>query len=155
MSFETVSKRIERMKALANPDSLEVRQALTRIATVLQAEIKQNIGREKIIDNGGLLNSIRYEISQTKDNARLIVGSFGIKYAAINEFGGSMTDRQVRAMFAALRFKKKDRGAIANKGVVTVFANGTGSWRARPFIRPAIQKHSNFIVDILRSIAKT
>ena len=154
MSYESLVKRIERMKALGDPNSKEVYQALYRIGTVLQAEIRLNIGRKKIIDQGGLLNSIKFQLNQNDQKAVLEVGSFGIKYAGMNEFGGDMTQKQVRAMFAALRSRGKKPNQAGGKGIVTIYKDQTGYWKARPFIRPAFKKHSSFIVDLLRSIGK-
>jgi len=150
MSIETVTARIAKMRAMSDPRSPEMKTALTRIGTVLQAEIRLNIGRKHIVDYGGLLNSIKYEI----DGNTLSVGSYGIKYAAMNEFGGPMTHKQVAAMFANLRLRKGagPRSAKKGKGVVTIFPDGTGHWRPRPFIRPALQKHKQFIIDTLRAV---
>lgn len=154
MSYERINRRLKKMKSMADPSSPEIRQALLRIGQVLKAEIRINIGREKIIDRSGLITSIDYRLDQSKAIARLQVGSFGIKYAAINEFGGPMTQKQVRAMFAALRERGKVPGRVGGKGVVTINKDQTGFWRARPFIRPAFQKHAGFIVDLLREIGK-
>ncbi len=154
MSYETLIKRIERMKALGDPNSKQVLQALTRIGTVLQAEIRLNIGRHKMIDQGGLMNSIKFDVSQSDQKAVLQVGSFGIKYAAMNEFGGDMTQKQVRGMFANIAKRGKKPGQIAGKGIVTIYKGQTGYWRPRPFIAPAFKKHSSFIIDVLRSIGK-
>lgn len=150
MSIDSVILRINRMKAMTDPSSPEMRMALTRIGTVLQAEIRQNIGRKKIIDYGGLLNSIKYQI----DGNTLSVGSYGIKYAAINEFGGAMSHAQVAAMFADLRRKKgtHPKGAKVGKGIVTVNKDGTGYWQPRPFLRPALKAQRQFIIDMIRSI---
>lgn len=154
MSYERIKRRLEKMKSMADPSSPEIRQALIRIGSVLQAEIRLNIGRQKIIDQGYLLNSVKYRIDQSKAVARLEVGPEGIKYAAMNEFGGPMTQKQVRAMFAALRERGKVPGRVGGKGVVTINKDQTGFWRARPFMRPAFQKHAGFIVDLLREIGK-
>jgi len=155
MSYETLIKRIERMKALGDPSSMQVRQALTRIGTVLKAQIRQNLTDERMVDQGHLRQSIEYYVHQNKDRALLEVGSFGIKYAAINEFGGEMSQKQVRAMFAALSRRGKLGQRKHDVPVVTVNKKtGKGIWRKRPFIAPAFKKHSFFIIDVLRSIGK-
>ena len=127
--------------------------ALTRIGSVLQAEMRLNIGRHKMIDRGRLLNSIKYEIEQSGDTAFLSVGSYGIRYAAMNEFGGAMSRAQVRAMFVALR-EQNGKVKRAGKGIITINPDGTGWWRERPFIRPAIIKHREFMLDMLRTLGK-
>ena len=145
--------RLERVKTSLNPTSPEMKAVLTRIGLVLQAEMRLNIGRHKMIDRGRLLNSIKYEIEQSGDTAFLSVGSYGVRYAAMNEFGGAMSRAQVRAMFVALR-EQNGRVKRAGKGIVTINADGTGWWKERPYIRPAIIKHREFILDMLRTLGK-
>lgn len=154
MNTDRLIARIEAMEAMADPKSPKLRQALTRIGSILQAEMKLNIGRQGIIDQGGLFNSIRYIISQKSDGMTLEVGSFGIRYAAINEFGGKMSKRQVRGMFAGLRERGKIPGRSGGKGIVSVNPDGTGKWKARPYIRPALLKHKNNIIELIRAIGE-
>ena len=157
MSIATVIKRIQKMQSMTQPDSPQVRQALTRIGTVLAAEMKMNAQRKKIVRNGGLINSIKYEVTQSGSEAFVSVGSFGIKYAAMNEFGGQMTRAQVRRMFVELKLEgklNKSRVKGSGKGIVTVNADGTGYWEPRPFIRPAMKTHAQFIIDTIRQIGK-
>lgn len=154
MNEERLRKRIEKMRVMADPQSPEMKQALLRIGTVLKAEIRLNIGRHRMIDQGGLINSIQYKLETDKNKATLEVGSFGITYAAINEFGGQMTQKQVRAMFVSLRERGRLRSGTQGKGVVTINKDQTGFWKARPFLRPAFIKHTNFIIDTLRKIGK-
>lgn len=156
MSIETVIARINRMKAMSDPKSPEVRAALIRIGTVLQAQIRLNIDRYNVRGNTGYLRqSIAYKIEQSGNAAFLTVGSFGVKYAAQNEFGGDMTKAQVRRMFVELRdqgrLNKSARGA-SGKGVVRVNRDGTGYWRPRPFLRDAMRTHAAFIRDTIRAI---
>ena len=157
MSIATVIKRIQKMQSMTQPDSPQVRQALTRIGTVLAAEMKMNAQRKNIVRNGGLINSIKYEVTQSGSEAFVSVGSFGIKYAAMNEFGGQMTRAQVRRMFVELKLEgklNKSRVKGSGKGIVTVNADGTGYWQPRPFIRPAMKTHAQFIIDTIRQIGK-
>lgn len=153
MSVNRLIARLERIQANYNPTSQEMKIALTRIGSVLQAEMRLNIGRHKMIDRGRLLNSIKYEIVQSGDTAFLSVGSYGIRYAAMNEFGGAMSRAQVRAMFVNLR-EQNGKVKRAGKGIITINPDGTGWWRERPFIRPAIIKHREFMLDMLRTIGK-
>lgn len=157
MSIETVIKRIQKMRSMTDPTSPEARQALIRIGTVLQAQMKLNARNAKppIVRNGGLINSINYEIEQSGSAAFLSVGSYGIKYAAQNEFGGHMSRAQVRRMFLELKQEgrlNKSRVKGGGRGVVTVNPDGTGYWNPRPFIRPAMKTHAQFIIDTIRSI---
>ena len=156
--IDRVIARIEKMRSAADPQSPQVKQALVRIGTVLEAQMKLNARRQKIVRNGGLLDSIKYFVTQSGSAAFVRVGSFGIDYAAINEFGGKMSHAQVGAMFRALRTEgklNKSRKGGAGKGVVTRNDQGEFFWRARPFIRPALKTHSSFIIDTIRRLGKS
>jgi phage gpG-like protein len=146
MSYDAILKRLENMRLVASGDSPKLRTALIRVGSVLEAEMKLNIVRHKMVNTGRLLNSIRYEVKAMGDKTQLTVGSFGVEYAAINEYGGKLTSRQIRAMFASFRGRAKRAG----KGIVRVYGDGSGYHRARPYMRPAIAKHRNFMLDVLR-----
>jgi hypothetical protein len=62
----------------------------------------------------------------------------------MNEFGGTVTDRQRRAMFAALR----ERGGKARSGRAPVILGN--HWRARPYLYPAVFDNEQRFIDILR-----
>lgn len=156
-SIPNLIARIQKMRSMHDPNSPQVRQALTRIGTVLAAQMKLNVQRQGMVRNGGLLNSIKYEIHQSGSAAFVSVGSFGIDYAAMNEFGGPMSRAQVRRMFVELKMEgrlNKSRAKGSGKGIVTVNADGSGFWEPRPFIRPAIKTHAQFIIDTMRQIGK-
>lgn len=130
------------------PDDPAAREALLRIGLLVEAQAKINIRREGIIDTGRLLNSIRHEFYRKGSIIGVKVGSFGVPYAALHEFGGPFTDRQRKAMFAALR----DRGKLGpvrqpGKGVVQ-----GDRFMARPYLRTAVATHKYRIIDIIRSL---
>ncbi len=120
MSYEIVIARLENLRQLSGGDNPKLRAALIRIGSVLEAETKLNISRQKMTKSGRLLNSIKYEMIQTARGTTLQVGSFGIKYAAINEYGGKLSADEIRAMFASFKGRKPHAG----KGVVRVFKDG-------------------------------
>ena len=68
-----------------------------------------------MVDRGHLINSLRWEMFHLGNTYGVFVGSFGIKYAAMNEFGGVVTEQQRRAMMAAIS-KRSIR--IASKGII-------------------------------------
>lgn len=151
--IDMLAARIAKMREAKSPGSSQVRTALTRIGLVLEAEMKYHAKRQGIIDTGSLLNSIRYEIEQSGNTAFLTVGSFGIKYAAMNEFGGKMSRRQVQKMFSEIRIRKGySKVPRAGKGIVTVYKDGTGYWRPRPFIFRALKEKKNFIFRVMREL---
>jgi hypothetical protein len=149
MSIETAIARIKRMREATAPDSPQLRQALTRIGVRLAAQIRLNIRKEGIIDQGALFNSIDWKLGTTTDGAFLEVGTYGIKYAAMNEYGGKVSKEQFRAMFAAIR-QRHGKDKRPSKGIIK-----NGYWRARPFIRPALRENRAYILDIIRTLGKT
>lgn len=129
------------------PDSRQMREALTRIGIMIEGQAKINVRKHTMIDSGRLINSIRYELFKSPGQAGVRVGPFGIPYAAMHEFGGVMTDRQRRAMFASLRERGKLGKTRQAKGVIV-----GGRFRERPYLRPAVLKHRARIVDIIRGL---
>jgi hypothetical protein len=144
MSAETVLEKIRRMRAAAEPSSEALKKAFYRIGTVLQTEMRLTALRKGVKDQSHLIDSINYRI----DGDTLQVGSWGIKYATRNEFGGAMTHAQVAGMFYWMR--QAGKAKRAGKGVVTVNKDGTGYWQPRPFIRDSLQKRKDFIIERLR-----
>lgn len=133
------------------PDSPQLRQALTRIGVRVSAQMRLNIRQKGIVDQGALFNSIDWKLGTNADGAFVEVGSYGIIYAAMNEYGGPMSKRQVGAMFAAMR-NRNGKGRRAGKGIVRINKDGTGNWKARPFIRPALRDNRTYILDIIRKL---
>lgn len=136
---------MERLKRFA-PGSEEMTKALTKIGVLIETETKLNIRRKKIIDLGALYNSVKYALFKSNSGGGVTVGSFGVPYAAIHEFGGPFTDRQRKAMFANLRKRGKlnkgqSKGVIKGDRII-----------ARPYLRPAIKRYRSEIVDIIRGI---
>jgi hypothetical protein len=153
MSIYTVIEKIKVMRQATDPSSPELKKALTRIGGVLQGTMRMNIVRMKAVDNGGLLNSIQYQI----DNQTLSVGSYGIPYAARNEYGGPMTHRQVAAMFYYMRQASKltsvDKSQKnSTNPVVFISKDGLGYWRPRPFIGDALKNKRDFVIRTLRKV---
>lgn len=142
-----ISRLRARSKALA-PGSAAMQEALTRAGLIITARAKMNVRRLGIIDTGRLLNSIRYELYTTGNAAGVRVGSFGVPYAAMHEFGGPFSERQRRAMFAAMR--RRGGPPRPSKNVIQ------GShFRARPYLRPAVKASAGQIIDALREALGT
>lgn len=126
------------------PNSPYLNEALTRIGLYVSTLAKMNARRQGIVDQGRLINSIRYEFFKTGTVTGIMIGSFNVKYAAMNEFGGVVTPQMRRAMFAAMR----QRGAKKKQGKNVIVGN---RWRARPYLRPAFTKSRTFMLDTLRA----
>lgn len=138
---DRLSKRFKRFDF----DDRETKQRLTRIALLLENQTKINIRRQGIVDTGNLLNSIQSKVTSNSDSAVISFGSYGVRYAALHEYGGVFTDRMRRAMFASFnaRGKKPKKGKDIIQG---------GHFRARPYIRPSIIQQRRSIIKILREI---
>lgn len=147
MSYDLIIARLEKLSATAKGDDNRLRTALIRVGAVLEAETKLNIRRWGMVNTGRLINSIRYQVRELGgEKMELAVGSYGIDYAAMNEYGGRMSRRQIRAMFASFA----GRAPRAGKNVVSIYRDGSGYFKARPYLRPAIDKHRKFMLDLIR-----
>ena len=143
-----LERRIAQRMASFSPKDPKLKEAMLRIGFIVEAQAKLNIRRHGAIDTGRLFNSIRSEFYTKGTRVGIKVGSFGVPYASMNEFGGTFSDQQRRAMFAALR----DRGKLGpGKGVDKGVVQG-GRFMARPYLRPAIMTHRNRIIDIIRGL---
>jgi HK97 gp10 family phage protein len=89
---EAVRKRLEAYK----PGDPRWREAVERISTNLVTRTVLNIstpsqsrhlGNKPLVDSGRLRRSIREKIETREDGVSIIVGSFGVPYARIHEFG--------------------------------------------------------------------
>lgn len=131
------------------PDDPAFREAMLRIGFLLEAQAKLNIRSKGIIDTGRLLNSIQTRFYKRDTKVGVNVGSFGVPYAALHEFGGPFTDRQRRAMFASLRERGRlGKGRLGpDKGVIQ-----GGRFMGRPYLKPALAQHTGRILDIIRGL---
>ena len=119
-------------------------EAFTRIGILVSAKAKMNVRRYGMIDTGRLINSVRHEVYKTPDGMGVKIGSFGVPYAAIHEFGGPFTEAMRRAMFASLA-RRNGSGKYKNKGVIR-----DNFIRVRPYMRPALTSTRPFTLSILR-----
>ena len=147
---ENSSALIERLRdktSKVRPDSPELRRAFTRIGILVSSQAILNVRRHKLIDTGRLFNSIRYEFFQERNVQGVRVGSFGVPYAAVHEFGfqGSVSIR------AHKRLMTKVFGRTVDPRNVQVSAhNRFMRIKEKPYLRPAVRRHQKIIVDMLR-----
>jgi len=121
----------------------DTKEKLTRIALLLENQTKLNVRRQGIVDTGNLLNSIQSRVISNKNTATISYGAFGVKYAAIHEFGGPFTERMRKAMFA--KFRERGKPYRPGKGIIE-----GGYVRARPYIRPSLIQQRKRILEILK-----
>lgn len=175
---------IQRRIRAVDPNDPRAIELMHRIGMVLAAQIKINIrtpqaGRSHgLIDTGALLNSIRYEIHENS----VEVGSYGVRYAKVHEFGtvgagGTLPDiraknaknltiplepeyRRVtaRQIFANLEYFRSKSGNEFLKdirnGKLAYLLRESVAIPPRPFIRPAIEKQTPNILQMIREVIR-
>ncbi len=142
-----ISKLDQRNKAL-QPNSQELQEIFYRIGLRVTTQAKLNIRRHGMINTGKLFNSIRWEWFSNGKISGIQIGSFGVPYAAINEFGGPIDRKQLRAMFA------NRVGKFSGSKNVIKFSKGAeiGRWRKRPYLTPAFKDNRQFIINSLAQV---
>lgn len=142
-----IQNRIQKLK----PGNDELRKAFTRIGILISSDAKLNVRKHGLIDTGRLINSLRYELKQNGDNLRLIIGSFGVPYAAVHEFGykGNVNISGHRRLMVQAFGKPVDQREIEVRPH-SRFMN----IRQRPFLRPAVRKHASTAIDIIREVMR-
>jgi phage gpG-like protein len=128
-------KRLKIKEKSLKLSSPEMTAAMTNIGTVVMSQTVQNIRANKLVDRGPLMISIKYIVARINKKDSVLVGSFGIPYAAIHEYGfkGIMYVRQ---------HTRRGFNVKAHERNVNV--------PARPYLRPAFVKHGDLIIDIIR-----
>lgn len=145
--YSNIPQLIDRLRAKTAelaPESPALKEAFIRIGLFVSTMVKVEIRRQGIIDSGRLYNSIRYEFFRKGSRVGIQAGSFNVKYAAMNEYGGTVSDRMRRAMFASMR--SRGGGKTSSKGVIV-----GNRWRPRPYLRPGFRKSRGFVLDTLRA----
>lgn len=142
MAASQLIERLRQRIAALSPDSPEMKTALTRIGTVLSSEAKLNIRRNRLIDTGRLVNSIHWKLFTGNDSVGVEVGSYGVPYARVHEFG-----------FRGIVQVPQHRRRAPSGTVHSVRSHSRkANIQARPYLRPAIKKHRRFIVDLIASV---
>lgn len=147
-NYGALYARVEAKIKAAQPDSAKLRTALTRIGVLLTAQTTINVRQKRLIDTGRLINSIRYEFFKEENVSGIRVGSFGVPYAAVHEFGyhGIVQVREhLRLMNKAFGKDVKEPRKIKVGG-----HSARRNIPARSYLRPAVRKHADKVIDILR-----
>jgi phage gpG-like protein len=147
-NVEKLILKLNKMNEAVKPNSPEMQAAFYRIGLRVTTQAKLNIIKLGKVNTGRLLNSLRWEWYSKGDVSGIRIGSFGIPYAGIHEFGGPITRANLRAMFANRVGKAK-----ASKGIM-VFEKGseTGYWVKKPFLIPAFKDNRQFIINSLSQV---
>jgi phage gpG-like protein len=132
-------KRLKDRERSFKFSSPEMKKAMTAIGSILMGQTVLNIRQQKLVDRGHLMNSISFKLFNNKGVDGVMVGSFGIPYAAIHEFG----------------FKGLVQVREHLRRGVNVMAHGRNvNVPARPYLRPAVTKHRDLIINIIRAAVK-
>ena len=141
-----IDSLVIRRKALKDGLTPALDRAFTRVGMILVTQAKINIRRHGLIDEGRLLNSIRFEPFRDQENHGIRFGSFGVPYAAFWEFGFN----GVMKVRGHNRLITEAFGKAIKPTVVRVSPHSrTRHQRAKPYIRPAFDHHRERITKII------
>jgi phage gpG-like protein len=152
---QLIIERLRENIAKNAPDNDVVKTGLLRIAMLISSKAKLNIRKQRppILDTGRLINSISWEFKKEGNVNTISVGSFGVIYAAMNEFGGPISEKQRRAMFYAMSQRRVKRPPRFPKVIES--KNGQLVWRPRPYLAPAVAQSKEEIIKIITSLVGT
>lgn len=148
----------ERISKLGAPGDRRTKEALIRIGSLIERETKKNIQRRTprargpakgLIDTGRLLNSIKFRLFNQQGSSGVRVGSFGVPYAAIHEFGfsGSQSVPQHERMMTQAFGRPMDPRLVTVQAHVRFMRIP-----ARPFLGPAVRDNRSKIRSILKDM---
>lgn len=101
-----ISRIRARLRRL-EPDDPKMREALTRIGIRIQASVGFKMRGVLKRRTGKLANSIKYQLRPEGNKATVVVGSFGVPYAAIHEFGGTISRRSRKGLLHNATYDKR------------------------------------------------
>ena len=162
-----LSKKLVKLLAMVEPRQRQI--ALMRAGMVLEAWMKRNVQAQHLIDTGNLRASITSEI---EGETGVSVGPRNVRYAAIHEFGGTITPK--KGQYLAIPKTKEARYAgsprnmsglhvvIGSKGGVLLDENDkvqyiltrSATIPAKPYVRPAMDEHGADAVKAMRDYLK-
>lgn len=147
-NFNKLISILEKKRQETSPDNPALKRALTRVGLLISNQAKLNIRKKGLIDTGRLVNSLRYEFYKPDgDGVGLRIGSFGVPYAAVWEFGGTFRIRAHNRTITQAFGKVLKTPVVANvrSHMRTVQESRTG------YLRPAFEQHKSKIIDIITS----
>lgn len=173
-----LAQAIKRLEKLALPQGPQIQRAAHRIGMLMEIKVKESIVNKHVIDNGILFNSIKYSVSSDANSVSITVGSYGVRYALIQEFGGVIRpfNRQFLTIpanpwaknrrakdFKLIRIKNMlvETGRLKALGNSPDLRSAVAFWLARQAVIPArhymrdgVNAAVPRIIEILRALAK-
>lgn len=145
-----VIKKIRDINNAYLPDSPQMKMALMRGASLIVSQAKLNIRKHGLIDEGRLLNSIRFEFFKPDQGGLgVAIGSFGVPYAAFWEYGyrGNVQISAHNRMINQAFGKPLAQARIARIRAHSRFV----SQEAKPYLRPAYESHKHRFMEMITS----
>ena len=145
-SAEIGARRLQAMaKELGSSSSTLQKALLFRIGTLVRGRAVQIATEKGVRDNGVLVNHIVYTIEQSENLGTVTIGTMGIPYARIHEYGGPITAEMKRAMFWSMR----ERGLLNRKKASKGFVKA-GFFPERSYLRASLSESMTSIIDMIR-----
>lgn len=164
---DEIKKALERLAARVAPDSRPMQITLIRIANKIVNDAKSNARKVLTMRSGKLVRSIDFRMVE----GGIEIGTFGIPYGRIQEFGGVVTPKRRRFLTipadrpfvnrSALNFDL-EFGRIPPKGGKPYLftKQKTAAYRLvkrvqlepRPFLGPAIKSNEKFAIELLERL---
>ena len=135
-----------------SPENPSFRAKIIRIANLIINQAKLNIRTERLIDTGRLWNSLRYEFYRMdKDSYGIRIGSFGVPYAALWEFGyhGPVAVRSHNRLMTTAFGRPIEPTIVRVKNHIRKV-----NVEPRPYLRPAFEQHKKRISEIISQTEK-
>lgn len=135
VSYEGLDEAIKGLESMSNPVERKKigTQALLAGGLTIEKHAKLNADKHKLRKTGNLINSISTVAHIFESDPVVTVGTRGIVYAAIHEFGGVI--RAKRAKFLSWIDEKTGERRFAKSVTIP----------ARPYLRPAVDEHKDEI----------
>lgn len=143
-NFDKLRNQLANRTGVGKQSSVAIRRALTRVGALIANEMRIQYRKSGLKrQTGRLANSLDYRIVADGKNTILEVGSFGVPYAAVHEFGGN------NRVPAHSRMITQAFGKPIEPRSVQVRAH-TRTVPARPFVGPAVRRQAANIAEILK-----
>lgn len=156
-----IQRELARLAKKLAPDSKAMQVTLIRVANKIVNDAKRNVANVLTMRSGLLRRSIGFRLT----DKGVDIGSFGVVYARIHEFGGKIVPKrrkfltipQERAFVgrSALNFDL-DYGLLDGKPYLFT-KQKKAAYRlvrqvtipARPYLRPAFRQNEDFAVELI------
>lgn len=146
-NIDLILNKLKEQQDKFSPKSASLRASLIRVANLVINEAKLNIRKERLIDTGRLWNSLRYEFYKPDNDTHGVrIGSFGVPYAALWEFGYHGP--------VAVRSHNRLMTTAFGRPIAPTIVRVSNHIRnvnidKRPYLLPAFEQHKKRIVEII------